>query len=455
MSARPYRPEIEGLRALAVSTVVLHHAGPGFFSGGFVGVSIFFVISGFLITGIIFQELQAGGFSLVKFYERRCRRIIPPLAVMAAVVTALVWLWFTPRDFRDFGLSRAAMAMFRGNLFFSENFESYSWAIDTQPLLHTWSLSVEEQFYIIFPLLMAFLFKAGRARILTLLSIAALGSLAWSAFMIERRPVDVYHLLQYRAWELLLGALLAVAPRRPRLGPGPTTALSLSALGLMLWPAFTYDLNTDFPGLTALPPVGAALFILIHHRGLADSPVGRLMATAPPVALGKISYSLYLWHWPFLALPHYVRGEPPTAWERAGLVALAVMAATISWRLVEQPIRAKRILAGRKHIFAATALALAILTTSGWFIKAINPAADEVDSRTAKSSDFGLWRNRECDLFSCRSNNNEFRVRLAPRPSTDRHLTEVDAPEWPSVCGLDFDGLAAERERSAPGGNQP
>ncbi len=365
-----YRPEIDGLRALAIAPVALYHAGFSAVSGGYIGVDVFFVISGFLITGLLLQDLKAGEFSLVKFYERRCRRIVPPLVVMSLVVGALAWVYLIPPDFTKFGRSLAAMASLWANVFFYKTSDYFDAESLTKPLLHTWSLSVEEQFYLAFPLLLALIWKKARAFLPLVLGLLAGLSLILSAVMLARDPEGVFYLLQYRAWELLVGAAVAALPDiRPWSRPAATAA-SLAGLGLLLIPAVTYDSLTAFPGPAALPPcLGTALLIFIHGPGFAVSPVGRLLASRPLVGLGKISYSLYLWHWPLLVLPQYVQGRPLTGAESLGWLALAVALSILSWRLVERPVREKKVLACRRPLFAVTVAALIMLAVAGRVVK--------------------------------------------------------------------------------------
>ncbi len=382
-----YRPEIDGLRALAVLSVVLYHAGLPWVSGGFVGVDIFFVISGYLITGIILRELKSGHFSFAKFYERRCRRILPPLVVMALVVTIVCWFVLMPPAFRDMGKSLAAMITLWANIYFNKTTGYFEAVSVTKPLLHTWSLSVEEQFYLIFPPLLFLLFRHLRKadstrppadenrydrRIFLILATIALLSLGAGAVMIERNPSGVFYLSQYRAWELMIDSLLALSPIGLKdVVPGRAqTIFSIAALILMLVPVFLYDHSTNFPAQAALPPcLGAGLFIFAHKCGLTQSPIGRFMGSAIPVAIGKISYSLYLWHWPLLAIPAYIREEPLSISLRLILVAVSALLAALSWRFVEQPIRAKKVFQSRKRVFQAAFAAMIILAVSGRVIK--------------------------------------------------------------------------------------
>lgn len=360
-----YRPEIDGLRAVAVLAVLFYHAGAPGFTGGFVGVDIFFVISGYLITGILAEDLNAGRFSLKRFYERRVRRILPPLFLMIALVAPAAWVALLPADFHNFGRSAAAASSFWSNIFFwlgSGYFEAESF---TKPLLHCWSLAVEEQFYLVLPLLLWLLFSRLRRGLRPVLAGLAAVSLAAAVFEVGNNQATAFYFLHTRAWELLAGSLVALTPLR-RIAPGLAGPLAYLALGLMLMPVFRYSSETLFPGLAALPPVlGAALFIFVHREGFHLTLPGRVLAGLPLRGIGRISYSLYLWHWPLLALPRYIEHGTLSPAARLVLVAIAFLAAYASWRWAENPIRSGRVLKKQKSLFVAAGLAIAVFTAAG------------------------------------------------------------------------------------------
>lgn len=360
-----YRQDIDGLRALAVLPVVFYHAGFTVFSGGFVGVDVFFVISGFLITGLLLEERErSGSISLLGFYERRIRRIFPALF---AVIGATVWatlLLFTPEDLIAFAQSAAAAALFVSNVFFYLELDYFGPGVESAPLLHTWSLAIEEQYYVILPLLMMWALKRSRrlfARIVVGLSIA---SFAVSLLLTSLDPQANFFLLPSRAWELFAGSCLALglfgAPR----ALWHRQAAGLSGLLLVSAPVLLYGPQTEFPGLTALPPVAGAALII--WAGLAAGEVrtghlaAQLLRLPPFVFFGKISYSLYLWHWPLLMLPVFWLGRE-LRWEEAlGAVAASIALSALSWRFVEQPFRRRGRWPGRKSIFAGATLMIAL-----------------------------------------------------------------------------------------------
>jgi peptidoglycan/LPS O-acetylase OafA/YrhL len=335
-----YRPDIDGLRTMAVLPVVFYHAGVTGFTGGFVGVDIFFVISGFLITTIIHRELAEGRFSILRFYERRARRILP--ALFAVTVASLVAGWFllTPADYDQMGQSILSALLFVSNMWFWQNSGGYfDGGTDYLPMLHTWSLAVEEQFYIFFPLLLMALYRFARRLLVPAILVLVIGSLILAAWATPHMPSASFYLLPTRIWELGMGALLAlglVRTEAPRV-----LRETIGALGLVcvLVPVFLYDSTTEFPGLAALPPVlGAAA--LIWAGTVGPVMASRLLSLRPMVWIGLISYSLYLWHWPVMA---FVRNriftvELEPIWLMA-TVLTSVLAGWISWRFVERPFR--------------------------------------------------------------------------------------------------------------------
>ncbi len=361
--ALTYRPEIDGLRALAVIAVVLFHA-PLACPGGYVGVDVFFVISGFLITSLVLRDLEAGKFSLAGFWERRIRRILPALSVMIFVTLPVAGVMYLSEDFEQLGKSVIAQALLTANLFFWRNDEDrggyFGPASEERPLLHTWSLAVEEQFYLIFPILMLFLFRFSRLRqagaLGRVLGLSVAGGLLLAEMGVRYNPAASFYLLPTRAWELLMGAWLAALPAgfviRRRLWREAASWLGLAGIVIPFW---LYSKETPFPGLAALPPcLGTALVILGNTRreGIGLTSAGRMLALPPVVFIGLISYSLYLWHWPVLVLGKYWWVDPVTPLRfRIGMVLLAAVLAVLSWRFVETPFRKKKWMAARKPAF--------------------------------------------------------------------------------------------------------
>ncbi len=333
-----YRPEIDGLRALAVVPVVFYHAGFSAFSGGFVGVDVFFVISGYLITTIIADEISQDRFSLVRFYERRARRILPVLITVILTTLPFAWFWMMPRDLETYTYSILAVLTFTSNFFFFSETGYFETNAALQPLLHTWSLAVEEQFYIFFPLLMMLL---GRRSPWFVFSGLALVSLIFAEGMLRVNPAHAFFLLPTRAWELLIGSMAAIWLRQggalPSLSLWMRDLLSVLGLVLIVYGIVVYDDATRFPGLSAVPPtLGTVLLILFAQpKGL----VQRVLAFQPLVWIGLISYGTYLWHQPVFALYHHRFGSVAFDSHVLLLIALSFALAFASYHLVEQPFR--------------------------------------------------------------------------------------------------------------------
>jgi peptidoglycan/LPS O-acetylase OafA/YrhL len=333
-----YRPEIDGLRAVAVVPVVISHLNPRWLPGGFVGVDIFFVISGFLITQLISEEIDAGEYSIARFYVRRARRIFPALFFMCACYCVFALREYLPDEIESFKSSLIAATLFVSNIYFFFTDSYFGPRASSLPLLHTWSLAVEEQFYLAFPLLLLFLRKQVPAAERWILALLALISLLISAHLVDSdQSSAAFYLPHSRAWELLAGSLVALNAFPTVRHRAVAETLAVLGLGFILFSVFTYDRRTDFPGFAALfPCVGAALII---HSGAATTPVvARLLALKPIRFIGLISYSLYLWHWPInvgLRLFHDPLGSVGT------LVALVASftAAVLSWKYIERPFR--------------------------------------------------------------------------------------------------------------------
>ncbi|MEM7501128.1 MAG: acyltransferase family protein [Pseudomonadota bacterium] len=367
-----YRAEIDGLRALAVLPVILFHAGFDSFSGGFVGVDVFFVVSGYLITTIIVSELAAERFSIANFYERRARRILPALFFVMLVCLPFSWFWLTASDLDHFGQSLVAVATFSSNFLFWSESGYFDTAAELKPLLHTWSLAVEEQYYILFPIFLALVWRWGPkpiVAILALVFVVSLGVAHWSTTteVDPRLRSGAFFLLPARGWELLIGvfASLALMYGSHLKSLKVNQALSLTGIGMIVYAVVAFDKNTPFPSLYALiPSVGTVLVILC---AVPNTVVHRLLSTAPLVGIGLVSYSAYLWHQPVLAFArHKILGEPSNLLLIL-LCAASIAMAYVSWRWVEQPFRDRQ-RTSRSVVVGFSAAGIAFFGTLGLFV---------------------------------------------------------------------------------------
>ena len=338
-----YRPDIDGLRAIAVLSVVACHAGLGL-PGGFVGVDVFFVISGYLITRLILKELEQGTFSLAAFWERRVRRILPALFSVTIATVAAGWFLLTPDAYASLGKSVVALGLLSSNMFFWQETGYFQAQAEEKPLLHTWSLGVEEQFYLLVPVFF-FLFarRQNMSRAFFLLVPVGIVSFGWSIYG-ARYAASGFYLLPNRAWELLVGTFLACLPTTWQIAPPRGRDLAAAiGLSLIAIPCIFYDKETRFPGLSAVPPVlGAAFIIWAGDRAGEFPKTSRWLAWRPVVFVGLISYSLYLWHWPLLVFAQYRSAAPLSMTERLAAVAASFAIAVVSWRYVEHHSEVER-----------------------------------------------------------------------------------------------------------------
>jgi peptidoglycan/LPS O-acetylase OafA/YrhL len=363
---QPYRADIDGLRAIAVLAVVFYHANSAWLPGGFVGVDIFFVISGFLISGIIFTRVDRGTFSLLDFYRRRVQRIAPAMFVVIACTLALAWWLLLPRDVINVARSALLSVASLANVYFWQLRGGY-FDNDTRelPLLHLWSLGVEEQFYMLWPLVLLAVGRRWKSRaFLISCAIAALTSFVLGDVLFWWDPSFVYFLLPTRAGELLSGAILAslVLTRQLAIPSTIRAALAPAAVAAIGASLALFNDSTVFPGVRALlPTLGTAALLAVGSQP-AGSFATRLLSARPLVAIGLISYSVYLWHWPLMAFYRYGYGEPTTA-AQWGLPALALALGALSYAVVEQPTRALRLsplrTIGLGYVAPAAAIAIA------------------------------------------------------------------------------------------------
>jgi peptidoglycan/LPS O-acetylase OafA/YrhL len=340
-----YRRDIDGLRALAVLPVLFYHAGMSAFSGGYVGVDIFFVISGFLITSVIIEELKNNKFTIKNFYVRRVKRIFPALFLVLLVTAVLCVFLQMPYDLRKFGKSLSAAVLFGSNIYFKEQTGYFMDAAESKPLLHTWSLSVEEQFYIFYPIILIIISKWLGKHYRRYIVLLFLISLTASMLMINRYPVDTFYLLHPRAWELLSGALIALGLMPEIRHKLLAEVLGIVGIVMIAYSINAYDHDTVFPAYGALLPCAGA-FLLIY-TGTAQTVVSKVLSARPIVYIGLLSYSLYLWHWPLLSFfnsyrPLMVIDDSQAALVRLSILLLSFVLSVLTYKYIETPFRRMR-----------------------------------------------------------------------------------------------------------------
>jgi len=469
----PYRPDIDGLRAFAIAVVVLFHAGFDAVPGGFVGVDIFFVISGFLITGLIIERLRQGEFSFWEFYARRIRRIFPALFTLLPVVLLAGYFMLTPAEYQTLGASAAYSSAFLANVYFWLHTGYFDQGAETMPLLHLWSIGVEEQFYLIWPLSLVVVWRyvrLGQSATLAALTgvtlLLALLCVVWTGYDAK----SAFYLPFTRLWEFTLGALLLALPaiRQPRVADG----LSLLGLAAMGYAALAFNADLNYPGYYALLPcAGAAAVIASGERSI----VGRLLSLGPNVLLGKISYSLYLWHWPLIVFYGYYFGLPPlTTTARVSLILAATAIALMSWRFIELPVRRRRGLPVR-HVVYGTAggvlvgcLALIVVSTAGFagrIPEALRPLSSHEKMTATKCSErvaipgLGKKGRRACVFGAPWSGNDRWAVlwgdshaaHLAPLLDLPAKKQGISIIRWKGCAPFIDDRTLGRREHMSGG----
>jgi peptidoglycan/LPS O-acetylase OafA/YrhL len=411
VSRAAYRRDIDGLRAIAVVSVVVYHLFAGVLPGGYLGVDIFFVISGFLITGILVRDCATGRYSIVRFYERRLRRIIPALVFLIAVVTAIATAILLSRDLVGYAKSVLATFAFVSNVYFWRDTNYFSPDASTKPLLHTWSLGIEEQFYIFFPIMVFLIMRfAGRRALLGAVIFLSAVSYALTVWVLKRDlGIVAFYLLPMRAWELGFGAIVSLAGSRGRAGPYCRAALG--GLGLVLVLGSCFAISPTF--LPGLPPatfacLGTALMIWAGERSNATS---RLLEAGPMVAIGLISYSLYLWHWPLYVFVSYYLIRQPLPFEGLLILIAAVVISAASWRYVEQPFRQKTMRARTVVMAALAAVAFLGAVAAGLIVSRGLPQRFTAQAAAFNASAGQIYK---CPVQSFRRVNGVLACPIAP-----------------------------------------
>ena len=374
-----YRPEIDGLRALAVIPVILFHAGFELFRGGFVGVDVFFVISGYLITTILIDDLENKRFSIINFYERRARRILPALFFVMLLCIPFAWMWMLPDALENFGQSLVSTSLFSNNILLMLTSADY-WELKAvyKPLLHTWSLAVEEQYYIIFPIFLLFAWRLGKNRVFWIVVFIAVISLLFSEYGWRKDVAANFYFSPSRMWELLAGSIAAFIAHHK--GVQKNNFLALVGLAAIIFSIFIYDEEIPFPSLYTIVPVfGVVLLVLYADK---NTFAAKILSTKVFVGTGLISYSLYLWHQPILAFARIYQREPLSDTGTYATVLLTFLLAIFTWKFVESPFRNKARFSSAR-IFGLSSCMIIIFISIGLYLDRSNGAPSRMFTNDA------------------------------------------------------------------------
>ena len=386
-----YRAEIDGLRSLAVIPVILFHAGFELFSGGFVGVDVFFVISGYLITTILIEDLEHNRFSVINFYERRARRILPALTLVSLFSTLFAWILLSDTALNKFGNALIGVSTFISNIIFWRQQGYFSESAELNPLLHTWSLAVEEQFYILFPVFLILTWRFGRQNVFWMIILMAAISLFISEWGWRNKANANFYLSPTRAWELFAGSIAAfIAQNR-----GIKSNNIISSLGLIaiFYSFFSYNDTTPFPSIYALVPVIGVILIILY--GDAKTIVAKVLSNKILLGIGLISYSAYLWHQPLFAYTRHVVNEIHIDYEIRFLVILATFTvAYVSWKYIEKPFRNKSVI-GKNYIFLLSLSSLVGLLLLGLVSKETVKDSHYSLAKTLSENNFIYFQNMD------------------------------------------------------------
>lgn len=402
MSPMKRRPDIDGLRAIAIVPVLLFHAGIRQFQGGFVGVDVFFVISGYLISKLVLDDIASSRFSILRFYERRVRRILPALFVLILGTSVVACRLLTPDDALSYGKSVLATMFFSSNILFARQTGYFDAPAESNALLHTWSLAVEEQFYIFYPLFLFLISRFLRKRYVWALLLVLGTSFGYSVWAVSYHRSTAFYSAGARAWELLLGGVLALGviplPRNRFL----ENLLAVLGIGFLAYSIVEFSSSTAFPGPAALlPTIGAALLIYTGEAG--STFAARVLSTKPVVFIGLISYSLYLWHWVLLFFARYWLARSLRIWEAAAVIGASIVIASLSWKFVENPFRGRtRLIASRRLLFSVAAFASLAFASFGGLLYLRHGLPSRFDHQVLDLLTRNYWaQNETCQDRLC------------------------------------------------------
>lgn len=392
-----YRPEIDGLRAIAVLPVIFFHAGFEIFKGGFIGVDIFFVISGYLITRILIEEIENKKFSLVGFYERRARRLLPALFFVILICIPFAWMWMLPDPLENFGQSLVSTSLFSNNFLLMLTSTNY-WELtgEFKPLLHTWSLAVEEQYYLIFPIFLMLFLQLGKKSIFWIIVLLTALSLFLGQWLSEINPLFNFYFTLSRAWELLAGSLTAFIVNKR--GVVRNEMLALLGLLTILFSLFFYDETLPLPSFLTLIPVMGTILLILYAEG--KTATAKILSSKFFVGIGLISYSLYLWHQPLFAFNRIYLKEPLTDYGSYLIIIITLFLGFITWKFIETPFRKKNKFTS-KTIFSLSIFMMLAVSAFGLYLDRTNGVPQRLftdDSYKRSSHEIKISEVKSIDL---------------------------------------------------------
>lgn len=402
-----YRPEIDGLRAIAVISVILFHAGFDAFSGGFVGVDIFFVISGYLITSILIEDIENKRFSLINFYERRTRRILPALFFMLICCLPFAWMWMFPNQMKDFSQSLAAVSLFASNFLFWKESGYFALASEEKPLIHTWSLAVEEQYYIFFPIFLFLFWRFGKNKLFWIIITVAISSFLLSEWGWRHKASANFYLAPTRAWELLAGASIAFIIQKQ--GVKNSNTLSLLGLLMIVISIIFFNKSTPIPSIYTLFPVFGATLVIIYAE---KSLVTDLLSSKILVGIGLISYSTYLWHQPLFAFARIRSLSKLSDFTIFTLILASLALGFLSWKYIEKPFRDKNTIK-TKNIWYLSFISIISIFSIGIYGHLKSGIPDRLDEEVTTAASFAQSINPYNKICHLNQSKNEFQHPLS------------------------------------------
>lgn len=403
LSKGAYRWDIQGLRAIAVLSVVIFHISPSSLPGGYIGVDIFFVISGYLIIGHIYNDLNRGRFDLIGFYSKRIKRLFPPLFVLVTITSIIAYIYLFPSEIKLYSGSVISTVLYFSNIYFYNKSDYFSSDLENSLLLHTWSLSVEEQFYLLFPIIMMLIFRLQRKNFVACIVSLMIISLVLSELLVQYNPSSAFYMSPSRFWQFIIGGVIAISERNKNVGFSPKAMNMLGGAGFaaILLSLYFYSYEVVFPGINALLPTIAVALIIFSGRNRAGV-VYRMLSMRLGTFIGKISYSVYLWHWPIIIFYKFEFTALLGRYDNLLLLILSILAGYIGWYLVEKRVTLLGKLSAKKVISYSCIMSAACCCVAIYFSSGLAYRFNDEQLKYAQYLDYdsSTFREGKCFLSS-------------------------------------------------------